>query len=117
MAQGLAPVAQGHELYPCVLRRGTPLTVAALLQGIHQARDRVFFATYTPGQRAHGLGGFLEQGMEHGPVGGQQVGDAATGKFVADILVGLLPDTGKQVDDVIRGGGRHGASVRGFWHF
>jgi len=61
-----------------------------------------FFAAYAPGQRAHGLGGFLEQGMEHGPVGGQQVGDAAAGQLVADILVGLLPDTGKQVDDVIR---------------
>ena len=46
--------------------------------------------------------GFLKQGMEHGPVGGQQVGDAATGKFVADMLVGPFPDTGKQVDDVIR---------------
>ncbi len=40
--------------------------------------------------------------MEHGPVGGQQIGDAAAGKFVADMLVGLLPDTGEQVDDVIR---------------
>ena len=102
MAQGLASVAQGHELHPCVLRRGTAPAVAALLQGIHQARDRVFFAAYAPGQRAHGLGGFLEQGMEHGPVGGQQIGDAAPGKFVADMLVGLLPDTRKQVDDVIR---------------
>ena len=61
-----------------------------------------FFAAYAPGQRAHGLGGFLEQGMEHGPVGGQQIGDAAAGKFVADMLVGPFPDTGEQVDDVIR---------------
>ena len=40
--------------------------------------------------------------MEHGPVGGQQIGDAAPGKFVADMLVGPFPDTGEQVDDVIR---------------
>jgi len=40
--------------------------------------------------------------MEHGPVGGQQIGDAATGKLVTDILIGPFPDTGKQVDDVVR---------------
>ena len=41
-------------------------------------------------------------------MGGQQIGDTAAGKLVTDMLVDPFPDAGKQIDDVIGGGGRHG---------